>query len=155
MGVTAQVCHFRRKEIVMKRISRLLLAGLLIGILAACGSGETELSGEEKDAVLAFSEAKTEYLLAGMNANDYSTFSKDFDQDMLNAMTESEFVKLKQDRDEKLGLYVSRQVNRVVQSGDFYAVIYDAAFEKDDAVSVRVVFRMADPHEVSGLWFDK
>lgn len=139
----------------MKRLSVLLLAGFIVVITAACGSGETELSGEEKEAVLAFSEAKSDNLLAGMNANDYSTFSKDFDQDMLNAMTESEFVKLKQDRDAKLGLYVSRQVNRVVQSGDFYAVIYDAAFEKDDAVSVRVVFRVADPHEVSGLWFNK
>jgi Protein of unknown function (DUF3887) len=139
----------------MKRISVLLLAGFLVSIVAACGSGETELSGEEKEAVLAFSEARTDNLLAGMNASDYDTFSKDFDQDMLNAMTESEFAKLKQDRDAKLGRYVSRQVNRVVQSGDFYAVIYDAVFEKDDAVSVRVVFRVADPHEVSGLWFSK
>jgi hypothetical protein len=139
----------------MKRIRVLLLAGLLVSILAACGSGETELTGDERDAVLAFSEARTDNLLAGMNANDYDSFSKDFDQDMLNAMTESEFAKLKQDRDAKLGLYVSRQVNRVVQSGDFYAVIYDAVFEKDEAVSVRVVFRVADPHQVSGLWFNK
>jgi hypothetical protein len=139
----------------MKSIVLLLLAGFLASILAACGSGETALSGEARDAVLAFSEAKTDNLLAGMNANDYAAFSQDFDQDMLNAMTESEFAKLKQDRDDKLGLYVSRQVNRVVQSGDFYAVIYDAVFEKDDAVSVRVVFRVADSHEVSGLWFNK
>jgi len=107
------------------------------------------------DAVLAFSETKSDNLLAGMNANDYAAFSKDFDQDMLNAMTQTEFDKLKKDRDTKLGLYVSREVNSVVQQGDFYAVIYDAKFEKDDAVTVRVVFRVADPHEVSGLWFNK
>lgn len=62
---------------------------------------------------------------------------------------------LKIDRDSKLGLYISREVNSVVQTGEFYAVLYDAKFEKDDAVTVRVVFRVAEPHEISGLWFNK
>ena len=108
-----------------------------------------------REAVLAFSEAKTDNLLEGMNANDYAVFSRDFDQAMLDAITQSDFASFKQDRDAKLGLYVSRQVNRVVQSGDFYAVIYDAVFERDDAVTMRLVFRVAEPHEVSGLWFNK
>ena len=139
----------------MKKIYLFWLAVSLVSFLVGCSSGETTLSGEEKDAVLAFSEAKSDTLLAGMNANDYTAFSHDFDQEMLNAMTESEFAKLKADRDATLGPYVSRAVNKVVQSGDFYAVVYDAVFEKDDAVSVRVVFRVADPHEISGLWFNK
>jgi hypothetical protein len=46
-------------------------------------------------------------------------------------------------------------VNSVAQTGDFYVVIYDTKFEKDDNVTVRVVFRVADPHQVSGLWFNK
>jgi len=133
----------------------LLLAVLVISLLAGCGSSETTLTGADAEAVLAFSEAKTDNLLAGMNAKDYTVFSKDFDQQMLNAMTQSQFDSLKKDRDEKLGLYVSRQVNRVELSGDFYAVIYDAVFEKDDAVTVRLVFRIAEPHEISGLWFNK
>jgi len=82
------------------------------------------------DAVLAFSEAKNDNLLAGMNAHDYTAFLKDFDEAMLKAMTQAQFDSLKQDRDEKLGMYVSRKVNRVVQSGDFYAVVYDTVFEK-------------------------
>lgn len=139
----------------MKRINLSLLAILLISLLAACAPQQTTLTGDEQAAVLAFSEAKTDTLLNGMNAGDYAAFSQDFDQDMLNAMTQAEFDKLKVDRDDKLGLYVSRTVNSVVSDGDFYAVIYDAVFEKDDAVTVRVVFRIADPHEVSGLWFNK
>jgi hypothetical protein len=138
-----------------KKTLAFILTALLVSLLAACGSQGTTLTGDEKDAILAFSEAKTDNLLAGMNANDYAAFSKDFDQDMLNAMTAAEFAKLKQDRDAKLGLYVSRQVNSVVQTGDFYMVIYDTKFEKDDQVTVRVVFRVADPHRVSGLWFNK
>jgi hypothetical protein len=131
------------------------LAIIFVVILSGCGTSETTLTGPDQEAVLAFSEAKTDTLLAGMNANDYAAFSADFDQAMLDAMTESSFATFKQDRDAKLGLYVSRQVKTVVQSGDFYAVIYEAEFEKEDSVTVRVVFRAAEPHEVSGLWFDK
>jgi len=139
----------------MKKIRVLLLAVLFASLMAACAPKQIVLTGEEKDAVLAFSEDKTDNLLSGMNANDYAAFSKDFDQAMLKAMTQTEFDKLKKDRDEKLGLYVSRTVNSVVKVGDFYNVVYDVVFEKDAAVTIRVVFRAADPHEVSGLWFNK
>lgn len=138
-----------------KKIHMLLLTVLAIGIFAGCAPQETTLTGEDMDAVLAFSESKSDNLLAGMNEHDYAAFSKDFDDAMLKAMTQAQFDSLKQDRDAKLGLYVSREVTRVVQSGDFYAVVYDAVFEKDDAVTVRVVFRIAEPHEISGLWFNK
>jgi len=138
-----------------RRIHVMLLAVLLLSFLAGCGSKETTLTGADRDAVLAYSEAKTDNLLAGMNANDYAVFSKDFDKEMLNAMTQSQFDTLKKDRDAKLGLYVSREVSSVVQIGEFYSVTYSAVFEKEDVVSIRVVFRMAEPHEVSGLWFDK
>jgi len=140
----------------MKKMYVLVLTFLLVSFLVGCGGSQgTTLSDADKDTVLAFSEAQADNLLAGMNANDYAAFSKDFDQDMLNAMTQTEFDKLKKDRDAKLGLYVSRTVSGVVKQGDFYTVIYDAKFEKDDAVIMRIVFRVADPHAVSGLWFNK
>ncbi len=62
---------------------------------------------------------------------------------------------MKKDQDAKLGPHMSHTVNDVVQVGSFYAVNYDAVFEKDKAVSVRVVFRTDELHEVSGLWFSK
>lgn len=145
----------RVKGIAMKKMIVLLLIVLATGVLAGCGSNGTVLSGEESEAVLAFSEAKTDNLLAGMNAGDYSVFSQDFDEEMSSAMTEAQFNQMKADRDAKLGLYVSREVVNVTQVGDFYAVNYNAKFEKEDEVGVRVVFRMAEPHEISGLWFSK
>ena len=138
----------------MKKIILVLIV-LAVGVLAGCGSQGTTLKNEDAEAVLAYSEAKTDNLLAGMNASDYAVFSQDFDPDMLSAMTEAEFNKLKADRDAKLGLYLSREAESVVQIGDFYAVNYNAKFEKDDAVGVRVVFHATEPHEVSGLWFSK
>jgi hypothetical protein len=138
-----------------RKIHALFLVVIIISLLASCGSQGKTLNDTEKDAVLAFSEAKTDNLLAGMNANDYAMFSRDFDRQMLNAMSQTQFDSLKKDRDAKLGLYVSRKVNSVVLQDGFYSVIYDAKFEKDDAVSVRVVFRESEPHEISGLWFNK
>ena len=142
----------------MKKIIVLLLAMLFASLLTACGgTNETELTGEQKEAVLAFSEAKTDNMMAGMKTGDYAVFSKDFDQAMLNAMPADAFDKFKQDYDGRLGAYVSHKVNRVMQSesGKFVAVIYDTVFEKDEAVTMRVVFRAEDPHEISGLWFNK
>lgn len=133
----------------------ILVAVLIFSMLAGCGSTDTTLTGADREAVLAFSEAKTDNLMAGMNMNDYATFSKDFDPAMLNAMSQSQFDTFKKDRDTKLGAYVSRQVNRITQSGGYYAVIYDTKFEKDDAVTMRVVFNTSEPHEISGLWFNK
>lgn len=131
------------------------LIGLCAIVLAGCNPAGTTLSADDQAAVLAFTEPKTDGLLAGMNAGDYAMFSADFDQDMLNAMTQTQFEALKKDRDARLGSYVSREVNSVIESGDFYSVIYDTKFEKDDAVTMRVVFRAAEPHEISGLWFNK
>lgn len=139
----------------MKKLYTVLLTVLSVSILAACGAKQVVLTSEKQEIVLAFSESKTDNLVTGMNANDYAMFSRDFSQEMLASMTEAAFAKLKADRDAKLGLYVSRTVNNVVQVGDYYAVNYDAVFEKDDAVAMRVVFRMDEPHEVSGLWFNK
>ena len=138
-----------------KKVSILFLVAFIFSLLAGCGSQSTSLTEEDKEVVLAFSEGKTDNLLTGMNANDYAAFSRDFDQDMLDAMSQTQFAELKKDRDAKLGLYVSREVHSVTQTGDFYTVNYDAKFEKDDAVTIRVVFRIAEPHQVSGLWFNK
>jgi len=126
-----------------------------IGLLSGCASQNPVLTGADQEAILAFSEAKTDNLMAGMNANDYALFSKDFDEAMLTAMSSSKYDSFKIDRDAKFGPYISREVNSVVQQGDFYSVIYNAAFEKDDNVTMRVVFRASEPHQISGLWFNK
>jgi outer membrane murein-binding lipoprotein Lpp len=124
-------------------------------LLSGCASQNAVLTGADQEAILTFSEAKTDNLMAGMNANDYALFSKDFDEAMLTAMSNSKYDAFKIDRDAKLGPYISREVNNVVQQGDFYSVIYNTVFEKDNNVTMRVVFRASEPHQISGLWFNK
>lgn len=138
-----------------KKLHLLSLTILILSLLVGCSSQITTLTGSDRDAVLAFSEAKTDNLFVGMSTGDYATFSKDFDQAMLDAMAKDQLDALKKDHDARFGAYLSREVNSVVKQGDYYAVIYDVKFEKVSAVMVRVVFSIAEPHPVSGLWFNK
>lgn len=128
----------------------------LVLLLSACGSREKPqvLSDEAREAVLAYSEEKTDTLLTGLSEGDYAAFSRDFTERMKTAMSEANFPDLQLQIIGKIGAYLSREVRSVEQSGEFIAVIYTAKFELDDPVIVRVVFEAAEPHSVTGLWFD-
>lgn len=96
----------------------------------------------------------TDNLLAGFNAGDYSTFARDFNAKMGEALNESAFGTTRATIVDKIGTYVSREVTRVEKRGGLVVVIYKARFEQEDGVTVRVVFEPAGEHQISGLWFD-
>lgn len=137
-----------------KKMVVFLLAVVIF--LSACGAKATPqtLSGEAREAVLAYSEEMTDNLLEGLNAGDYAAFSRDFTEQMKTSLSEAKFPDLSLQTIGKLGAYVSREIQSVEQTGDFIAVVYTAEFEQDDPVIVRVVFEAAEPHLVTGLWFD-
>ena len=136
-------------------MNRLLSLLLVLTLLTACAPKQTPLTGADRDAVLIYSEAMTDNLLAALNSGDYAAFSRDFDADMLKAMDADQFAALKADRDAKLGAYISREVTDVLTMDDFIVVVYAAVFEKEPEVFVRVVFHLEEPHQISGLWFTK
>jgi hypothetical protein len=117
-------------------------------------SQEKELSGTEKAAVLTFSEAATDNLLAGWAANDYARFSHDFDSYMKREMPATKFTAWKQDLDIKIGNYLSREVVQVTRSDEFYVVVYQAKFKKEEPVIIGVAFHAVEPHSIGHLWFD-
>jgi hypothetical protein len=123
-------------------------------VIAACSAPAEVLTGAPRDAVLAYSEPQTAGLLSGLNANDYALFSRGFDDKMKTAMTPAAFATTQDKVVAKIGKYVSRQVDSVVKQGDYVTVIYLAAFEGEDKVTVRVSFAAAAPHGIAGLWFD-
>ncbi len=141
----------------MKKILVLVLAVIIAIPLVGCQqtTNGTKLSGADEQAVLAFSEPKTDNLIAGMKDNNYATFSMDFDKDMLTSMNHDQFNALRKDRDRKLGAYVSREVKEVYKRGSYFIVVYDAMFEKNDSVIMQVVFQVKEPHQISGLWYDQ
>ncbi len=143
----------------MKKMLVLLVLLFFSGILTACQPSVPSgamLSQQQRKIVLAFSEAKVDNLLEGWNKVDYAVFSKDFDPDLLKSMTQVEFEKLRQDEFTGLGVYHSREVEGVVQRSDgSYTVIYYVVFDNDDEVLLRVTFQADEPHEISGLQFEK
>ena len=119
--------------------------------LTAC---ERTLSSTDQTAVLAFSEAATDNLFVGLIADDYATFSRDFDAYMQRSMPATNFAAWKQDLDNKLGDYLSRQVDHVTQADEFYVVVYQAKFEPEEPVIVGVAFHAVEPHPIAYLSFD-
>lgn len=98
------------------------------------------LSGSDRAAVLAFSEAAMDNLFAGLTANEYNRFSRDFDADMYERIPAADFAVWRQALDHNLGNYLSRTVDRVTQSDEFSIIAYQAKFEKDEQVTVTVGF---------------
>ena len=127
---------------------------LVLNVLASLTGCERILSGAERAAVLAYSETATDNLLAGLNANDYAAFSRDFDTDMQKVMPATNFAALKQDLDNKLGNYLSRQVDHVTQADEFHVVVYRAKFEQEESVIVEVAFHVKEPNPIAHLSFD-
>ena len=129
----------------------LMTIGAGVGFVSLQGA---PLTGAERDAVLAYSETKTDSLMKAINSNDYAAFSRDLNDKMKSGINADGLVNMRTKVNDKIGNYVSRQVSSVLQSGDNVTVIYMAKFDNDDAVTVRVVFETAEPHRISGLWFD-
>jgi hypothetical protein len=134
-----------------KAANYLVTASVLVSLfwLTAC---ERILSGTKKDAVLAFSEGTIDNLLAGLTANDYAVFSRDFDPSMQEAIPATNFAGLKEDLDNEFGNYISRRVDQVIQSDEFYVVVYQAKFEQEESVEIRVAFHAN--HSIAFLAFD-
>ncbi len=136
----------------MRKVFAILM---LFMFLSACSrSAPRTLTGDEREAVLAYSETMTDNLLAGMNAGDYEVFSHDFNEAMLSGVTPAALADMQVQILGKIGLYVSREVQTVQQQGEMITVIYTAEFEQESPVTVRVVFEAAEPHLITGLWFD-
>ena len=118
-------------------------------------SGEDQVvTGSELDTVLAFSEPIARNMFAGLAANDYAIFSRDFDSDMQESISANLFIGWRLNLDDKLGNYISHQVEQVTQSDEYYVVVYQVRFEKDEQAKVGIVFHAAEPHAINHLWID-
>lgn len=123
------------------------------GILLSLTACRWELSGQNREAVLSFSEAITDNLFAGLAANDYTQFSRDFDENMLKVLPASRFEAWKTEMDEKIGACHSRDLERVIRSDEYYVVTYQVECSKAPLVTVEVAFHAAKPNTIDHLSF--
>jgi hypothetical protein len=142
-------------------VKRMSLSGLAV-LLLLVGCGPTPVPTLPPDQAQNFAaqmQATSDNVLMALNNHDYASFTKDMDAAMKQASTGAEFEKIYQFVVGKIGKYVSGQMVRVEEGEQgglrLRSIIYDARFEQEDHVTVRVVYNMAtDPPLVSGLWFD-
>lgn len=128
---------------------------LVVSFMATSCLGETEITGKEREQILVYANPVADNLLEGFNEKNYEKFSKDFDEQMKNAMTESAFLQTRQTIVGKIGLYISKKLSRVLKQDSYIFVIYSADFEKESGVEVKVAFSKYDGKNlVSGLWFN-
>jgi hypothetical protein len=106
--------------------------------------------------VLPYSEPIVDNMMAGWQQGDYAVFVHDFDPTMRGAVTEAAFTNEVAVITEKYGAYVSRQVDKVVQSiaagtdQPLYDVYYKAHFAKSDAI-LRIAIHADPPHQIAGF----
>ena len=136
----------------MKSGFRKIMVILALGALLCLTACESELSGQKREAVLSFSEAITDNMLAGLAANDYQLFSRDFDQNMLKVLPVSRFAAWKAEMDEMIGACSSREVERVTRADEFYVVTYQVECAKASHVTVEIAFN-GNSHTIDHLSF--
>ncbi len=132
----------------------LLFVSASLFLLLGCSIFPQNVEGAERDAVLAYAEPTTDNVLNGYNSGDYAQFSENFDAVMLQAETEEVFLQTRAQIMSKLGKYISRQSPGVVKQNNKYIVFYNARFEQEDGVTIRIVFQPDGEHKLTGLWFD-
>lgn len=141
----------------MINIRRIWMKGIVfaVALLVLSGCIGQALEGEEREKWIGIATPIAENILKSINNDDYQAFSKDFSGEMKDAMPPQGFADLRETLISTIGTYISITPAKVTQDGEYIAVYFDAKFEKEEKVTVRVVFGKDDEtHKVSGLWFD-
>ena len=130
----------------------LWMLAMVFFLLAACSPAE--LTGSDRDKVLAYSEPMADNLLTAINNGDYAHFTRDLDDAMLKAFPAAGLTQMHDQLNSKIGQYVSRQVTNVAPSQAMMVVTYSAKYTLEDNVTVRIVFGGTPIIQITGLWFD-
>ncbi len=140
------------KRFYVKTMIAVVAISLLL-ILPACNSAK-QITGDEKDQVVTYADPMAENVIRGLDTDDYTTFSQNFSDEMKKALPQNSFESMSQSFQSKLGSYQSRKVERVEEIQGNIAVIYTLIYDKAKAVTMRLVTTDAEPHKVTGLWFN-
>ena len=134
----------------LKHLVPIVLAAAL-PLLVAC---ERELVGAEANKVVGLTESTADALIAGLAEGDYEACAGNFDDFMRRSVPDTCFTDWRNDLDDKLAEYQSREVHRVAQGDEFYVVEYLASFERMDSVMVGIAFHRVEPYAIDHLWIE-
>jgi len=105
-----------------------------------------------------YADPMTENLLIGRNERDYEKYSKDFSDEMKNAVTYEKFIESVNLIEGKIGKYIegSKKFYLATKQDKYIIVTYKAKFTDETSdVLVRIVFEEKDGvMKISGEWYD-
>jgi hypothetical protein len=111
---------------------------LLLFVLAACSAKSitpdtpAQVDPREQDArsVAAEAEPLAGTILAGLAAGDYAAYSRDFDENLRNAITAEKFAVLKEKFAKTIGVYEAGklQINKIETYPGWYKIYYFVKF---------------------------
>ena len=111
--------------------------------------------GQNDQEVQAAAEPVLDGLLSGFNEGDYQKYSQDFDDTLKEAISQKEFIRVRDKIMKDLGKYRSRTYLGFLRKGQTTLVLWKSRFEKaeDDVLIKLVVSQRQGRTLVVGLWF--
>jgi hypothetical protein len=130
--------------------------GLAMLVIAGCFALPqiSVVEGQERDKIIALGEPLADALFQGLDEENYTLFSRDFDSAMKKALDENAFHEMVQTFSAKIGRYQSRDVEKVEMIDTLYVITYQVTFENENPVSMRLSLRLEETLLVAGLYFD-
>jgi len=105
-----------------------------------------------------YADPMTENLLIGRNEKNYEKYSKDFSDEMKEAVSEEKFLESINLIEGKIGKYIenSKKFDSATKNNKYIIVIYKAKFTNESSnVTVRVVFEDVNGEmKISGEFYD-
>jgi hypothetical protein len=113
------------------------------------------LAGKPIDVsqVRSYADAETENALVSLQNNDLAGFTKDFNQTMKNAMSQSAFTKLDNLISSTVGDYRSKEFEIVTTAGNIFTIQYYAQYSLEPA-GVWVSISFDSNQKIAGLYFN-
>jgi len=113
------------------------------------------LAGKPIDVspVRSYADAETENALVSLQNNDLAGFTKDFNQTMKNAMSQSAFTKLYNLISSTVGDYRSKEFEIVTTAGNILTIQYYAQYSLEPA-GVWVSISFDSNQKIAGLYFN-
>ncbi len=138
----------------------LLIALVALLFLAGCSGSTapktTPLSGDEASQVLALADPLADNILTSVVNNDFTLYTKNFDDVMLKMSTQSSFDSMLSTLSKQMGAYQSRLPGKaylIEQNGQkYYLVIYPLKWEKG-SLALQLSLHYEAPHKIAGLYF--
>jgi len=138
----------RRKILVFLSVTAIILSVAAVGC-----------NNEVDEEIISFTDTAVENVLVSLNEQDFESYNKDMDDEMLKVVTKDSFATFSTYLKDTIGEYRqdSKEYVDSYTQGGYYVVIYNSDYTNEpENVIVKAVISVTDDgvYQISGTWFD-